>query len=81
MSKIYASLVSRETIATIVFGYLAVGAVIWIVLDRLGVIAKTHRARVARGASTVLLHYTIATLFVIFGWPIFAVRYVRRICA
>ena len=53
--------------------YVAIGALIWLVLDGLGVIRNTYLKRAARGERPSTAGMVLATLLLILTWPVFVV--------
>lgn len=66
-------MISRETIITGCMVYLSVGSMIWLILDGLGVIDNTFAAR-NRSCKRAMV---LATIFMIFGWPMFVFSWVK----
>lgn len=58
-------------------GYLAIGFVIWLVMDGLGIIADTVAARSAHGRPVRAPALTIATVWLIVMWPMVVWAVVR----
>lgn len=52
--------------------YLIIGSMAWLILDGLGIIDNTYAAKKASTRAMVL-----ATLYMIFGWPVFVFQWVR----
>jgi hypothetical protein len=59
--------VSHETIVTVLFVYIMIGAVILIALDRLGIVARTFVSRPDVSPRALVL----ASLMVVAAWPMF----------
>jgi hypothetical protein len=57
--------------------YLLVGSLIWLFLDWAGIVKSSYRARLARGEPTTWGGLTLATVFVIVGWPMFVSMWIK----
>lgn len=51
--------------------YLSIGAVIWLVLDRISVIERSFGAARAAGTRIAAQALVLATLMMIVAWPVF----------
>lgn len=60
-------MMSFDGLVTAMLIYLSIGAVIWLVLDGLGIIDNTFAARTRTSAQAMVL----ATLMMIAAWPCF----------
>lgn len=53
--------------------YINIGSIIWLILDGLGIIDNTYAARTNTSSKAMVL----ATLMMIFAWPVFVFTWVR----
>lgn len=58
-------------LVTCILTYLLIGSLIWVFLDWTGIVKHSYQARIARGEPTNWRGLTLATAFVIVGWPVF----------
>ena len=58
--------------------YLFVGSCAWIVLDAFGFVEKVFLARAARGASTSVVAWSLASFAMILVWPRFVWAFAMR---
>jgi thiosulfate reductase cytochrome b subunit len=62
---------------TFAFVYVLIGAVLWMVLDGLGILKNSFAERLARGNPTSMRVATLATAMMILCWPKFAWAFVK----
>lgn len=60
-----------HALVTLLLWWLLVGAVIWMVLDGLGIVRESVEVRRAAGRSATTAGVVLATLLVIIAWPAF----------
>lgn len=61
----------------VILVYLSIGALIWLVIERLGIVRQTYDAAVARGEPRTKTGTVMATAMVIVGWPRFVWMWVK----
>lgn len=64
---------SADDLITPALVYLSIGAVLWLVLDGLGIIDNTFATRAQASSRAMVL----ATLMMIVGWPVFVFNWLK----
>lgn len=65
-------LVSRETLVTAFLVWLAIGSLLWVVLDGLGVMTGAYQGKLAAGRRLSACHLVLAIMLAIVAWPLVA---------
>jgi uncharacterized membrane protein YfcA len=69
-----------HALGTLALVYLFIGALLWVVLDGLGVISGSYLDRVAEGRRPSALRMAVATVLAIVAWPIVARKLWQHPC-
>jgi hypothetical protein len=64
-------------LVTIVLWHLMIGSLVWLFLDWTGVVKSSYRERLVRGEPSGWRVLTLATTFVIVGWPVFVAFWLK----